>query len=604
MELTKKQAEGLKLILEKYRNHEKFVTIAGYAGTGKAQPLDTKIPTPEGFKYLGDLKVGDFVFDRQGKPTKVLGVFPQGKKRVYRVKFEDGRESLCAGDHLWTVYNEDNELSTRTTVELIGGKYSTPVNSAVEIKGHRFGNIEQRLQFVKDHFDIDKFSTFIMKASDSLKRLLDDIREVLWSLGYTFTILKNGDYYFLHIKFHNNKLFIMNVEELDYDAKMVCIYVDNDEHLYLTEDYIVTHNTTLVKFAIEALEVDPEDVAYAAYTGKAAEVLRAKGNKNALTTHKLLYKFQPLEDGTFIKVKKDELEYSVIIIDEVSMFPKSMLEDLLSFDDIFVIFLGDPFQLPVINKKDSHDLLDHPDIFLDEIMRQAAESEIIQLTMKIRAGEKIDFSHGKEVIIIPETDFVTGHLLWADQVLCATNATRNALNSQMRELLGYSGDPKEGEKMICLRNYWDKCSFDKECALVNGMTGTLISPLTKRGYLPYWVRVQNKRPEYLMSGFQTEDGAEFKNLNMDKKLIMTGESTYDSEEKYNLRGLVKKVGFNPVPFEFAFGYCITTHKSQGSEWDKVTVVEEGFPYNKLEHARWLYTACTRAAEKLVLIRNE
>lgn len=237
-------------------------------------------------------------------------------------------------------------------------------------------------------------------------------------------------------------------------------------------------------------------------------------------------------------------------------------------------------------------------------MRQAAESEIIQLTMKIRAGEKIDFSSGKEVIVIPETDFVTGHLLWADQVLCATNATRNALNNQMRELLGYSGDPKEGEKMICLRNYWDKCSLDKECALVNGMTGTLINPTTRKNRLPYWVRVQNKNPEYLMSGFQTEDGAEFKNLNMDKKLITTGEYTYTPEERYNLRGLVKKVGFNPVPFEFAFGYCITTHKSQGSEWDKVTVVEEGFPYNKLEHARWLYTACTRAAEKLVLIRNE
>lgn len=641
MELTKKQEEGLRIALERYRNGDKYVTIAGYAGTGKAQPLDTKIPTSKGFKNLGDLKVGDFVFDRKGEPTKVLGVFPQGKKKVYKVSFVDGRSSLCAGDHLWTIYDKNNKIITKTTFDLLDegldNRCWIPINLTAKYpikdyehypytegmvlgiesydknthipEDYKIGSAEQRLQLLQGIIDFTgSFNDGKIEITSKSKQLVFDVQEILWSLGFTSEIRYDDDFIYLSsyigVWDKPTKLLITSIKELDYDTEMVCIYVDNDEHLYLTEDYIVTHNTTLVRFIIEALDVDEDNVCYCAYTGKAAEVLRRKGNRNALTTHKLLYKFQPLEDGTFIKVKKDELEYSIIVIDEVSMFPKSMLEDLLKHENIFVIFLGDPFQLEQISKNDSHDLLERPHIFLDEIMRQAAESEIIQLTMKIRAGEKIDFSSGKEVIVIPSNQFVTGHLLWADQVLCATNATRNALNNQMRELLGYSGDPKEGEKMICLRNYWDKASLDKECALVNGMTGTLVNPFTRKGYLPRWVRAEEKNPEYLMSGFQSEDGARFATLNMDKKLIMIGQNTYTPEEIYNLRGLVKKVGFNPVPFEFAFGYCITCHKSQGSSWGKVTVVEENFPYGKEEHAHWLYTACTRAAEKLVLIRKD
>lgn len=59
----------------------------------------------------------------------------------------------------------------------------------------------------------------------------------------------------------------------------------------------------------------------------------------------------------------------------------------------------------------------------------------------------------------------------------------------------------------------------------------------------------------------------------------------------------------PPPFEFAYAYAITTHKAQGSEWDKVLVMEERFPFDEEEHKRWLYTACTRAREKLVVIRK-
>ena len=147
--------------------------------------------------------------------------------------------------------------------------------------------------------------------------------------------------------------------------------------------YAGTGKSTLVKFAIAALGVREDRVAYATFTGKAAEVLRKKGNTGACTLHKLLYDHFPKPGGGFIRKPKTSLDYDVVVVDEVSMAPKSMIDMLLSHR-VYVIFLGDPFQLPQINKDESHDILENAHIFLDEVMRQAAESEIIQISMKIR----------------------------------------------------------------------------------------------------------------------------------------------------------------------------------------------------------------------------
>lgn len=88
--------------------------------------------------------------------------------------------------------------------------------------------------------------------------------------------------------------------------------------------------------------MDPTKVAYATFTGKAAEVLRKKGNPNAMTLHRLLYDSIPKSSGGFIRVPKKTLDYTIIIVDEVSMVPKSMVDMLLAHR-VYVIFLGDPF---------------------------------------------------------------------------------------------------------------------------------------------------------------------------------------------------------------------------------------------------------------------
>ena len=373
-----------------------------------------------------------------------------------------------------------------------------------------------------------------------------------------------------------------------------------NEKYTVISGYAGTGKSTLVKFIIDALDVDKDKVAYATYTGKAAEVLRKKGNPNAMTLHKLLYDSIPRQGGGFIRIPKKQLDYSIVVVDEVSMVPKTMVDMLLKHK-VYVIFLGDPFQLPQIDKKETHTLLDKPHIFLDQVMRQAAESEIIQLTMKIRNGEQIDFMSGKEVIIAPKASLVTGHLTWADQIICATNASRISLNNQMREILGYSGLPQDGERMICLRNYWEDFSEDGSSSLVNGMTGIIKNPFESFRMAPMYIKMKNHKMDIIQGEFISDDGKTFNSVEMDKGMITTGEFSLDWRETYALGRLKNKIG-DIVPREFTFGYAITCHKSQGSEWDKVLVIEERFPFDKKEHQRWLYTAVSRSAEKCVLVR--
>ena len=165
--------------------------------------------------------------------------------------------------------------------------------------------------------------------------------------------------------------------------------------------YAGVGKSTLVNFIIAALNLKPEDVAYITFTGKAASVLRHKGCPNAMTAHKLLYYSKRLPNGRYVFSPKKVLEqnYSLIVVDEISMLPKDLWELLLTHKR-HIIALGDPFQLPPIDKKNDNHILDNPHIFLDEIMRQAQESEIIRLTMDIRNFKAPEYFKGNEIQVL------------------------------------------------------------------------------------------------------------------------------------------------------------------------------------------------------------
>jgi len=198
---------------------------------------------------------------------------------------------------------------------------------------------------------------------------------------------------------------------------------------------------------------------------------------------------------------------------------------------MFILYVcGDPGQLPPINKDEDNHLLDNPHIFLDEIMRQEAENEIINLTMDIRDGKPLNHYIGKEIQILDKEELTTGMLLWADQIICSTNATRIALNNQMRELLGREGEPQDGDKVICLKNNWGIYSINDN-PLVNGTIGYLKDSFSTYINLPSKItgNGESKKLDILNATFISDTDDDYGNLDMDKKLILTGEPRFRLE---------------------------------------------------------------------------
>lgn len=365
--------------------------------------------------------------------------------------------------------------------------------------------------------------------------------------------------------------------------------------------YAGTGKSTLIKFIIAALGLEPEQVCYVAYTGKAAQVLKQKGCPNPVTAHKLLYKAKPMPNGTYKFEPKPSLEegLEVIIVDEVSMLPKEMWLRLLSHR-IHVIACGDPFQLPPIDKDSDNHVLDAPHVFLDEIMRQAYDSEIIRFSMWIREGKPIHQfpATGQQVMFVKPSQIVTGMYDWADQILCATNAKRNAINVNMRQIKGFGPEPAVGDKIISLRNQWEffSNSVADPAPLTNGTIGVIQRTDRMDMTVPFWIC--EKRVPVLYTNMVDENGDVFNYIPVDYTSLTTGEKFLTGKQEYQMRKCNKCAD---PPFEFAYAYGITVWKAQGSEWDKVLGFEEPFPYDKETHQRCAYTLATRAREKLVYV---
>lgn len=361
-----------------------------------------------------------------------------------------------------------------------------------------------------------------------------------------------------------------------------------------------TGKSYLTKHIIAALTNNPENsVAYVALSGKAATVLQQNGCPNAMTAHKLLYYAKQNKKGQYyFKPKKDLAKVKFVIVDEISMLPQKMW-DLLMKHNVYVIALGDPEQLSSPCGAATN-VIQHPHVFLDEIMRQALDSEIIRLSMHVRQGRPLATfpCQNQDVMIFNKWELSSDMMLWADQCLCALNETRIKNNLFMRQLKGYSGDPKVGEKIIGLTNHWDCVSEDENpVPLTNGAIGTI----TRIEKDSLWVprQVCDSRIPVFHLDLITEDGHEFKDLCVDYNSLVYGEKLLTNEQEYKL----KKISEISPPYDFNYSDWITTHRFQGSQAEKVLVQEEKFPSSQIEHQRWLYTAITRPSRKLVIIKK-
>lgn len=341
-----------------------------------------------------------------------------------------------------------------------------------------------------------------------------------------------------------------------------------------------TGKSTAVQFIIDALDIPEEHIAFCAYTGKASLVLQQKGCPGATTAHKLLYHTKELPDGTFQHTprKHPEDNLKLIIVDEISMLEKEQWDILMEWG-IPVICLGDPFQLPPINQDNG--VLQHPHVFLDEVMRQAQDSEIIRLSMDVREGKSLNYFKGKDVRVVPKDSISDRLLITADMVLCGKNATRFSLNTRMRRAYWgdeYVDEPINGDKCICLKNQWSVGD------LVNGSIGT-IGNIRKED--TFFLKPR------MIADFATDCDDWFPALSMDYKIFTEGKPTVNKD---NWKMYPKDVR----PMEFDYAYAITVHKSQGSEYGKVVLFNEYLGSDREQWHRWLYTGITRSSEKLVV----
>ncbi|MDZ7823180.1 MAG: ATP-dependent RecD-like DNA helicase [Ahrensia sp.] len=356
----------------------------------------------------------------------------------------------------------------------------------------------------------------------------------------------------------------------------------NDRQIFRLFGYAGTGKTTLARHFAEGVD---GTVQFAAFTGKAAQVMRAKGASNAKTIHSLIYRPRGEEEREDVVTGKtgmaptfslnrssDIAKAKLVIVDECSMVDEDLGRDLLSFGTP-VLVLGDPGQLPPISGGGFFTDAE-PDFMLTEIHRQAAENPIIRLAMDVRNGNEIMIGdYGANAQIIAKADVDTKDVLAADQVLLGINKTRRRYNQRLRELKGFSAQyPQSGDKLVCLRN-------DPTKGLLNGSL---------------W-KVMTSSKETSKPGINLlvspDDGDNDRGA-AKIKLLKAAFDAPDDDIPWQL-----KKRFD----DFDYGYALTIHKAQGSQWNNVYLFDESWAFRDLRD-RWLYTAITRAAEKITIVK--
>jgi exodeoxyribonuclease-5 len=341
-----------------------------------------------------------------------------------------------------------------------------------------------------------------------------------------------------------------------------------------------TGKTTLAK---KIAEEAGGEVLFAAFTGKAAQVMRNKGCANARTIHSLIYRPRgekaeketgELQPAFSLNRASPVAKAKLIVVDECSMVDQALGRDLLSFGTP-VLVLGDPGQLPPVKTGEGGGgyFTEHePDVMLTEIHRQARDNPIVALAQTVREGGRPEYGRYGDSRVIGRDDIDSTEVLAADQVLVGRNRTRHLYNRRIRALKGFEGVlPAAGDKLVCLRNSSEKGLLNGGLWRVSSV-GTKPSPI-----LTMLVKSEDEGPQ----------GASAK-IRVPKRMFEEGPEAVAWEQRKHSD-------------EFDYGYALTVHKAQGSQWDRLVLFDESFAFRE-SRERWLYTAITRAAEQITIVR--
>jgi len=369
-----------------------------------------------------------------------------------------------------------------------------------------------------------------------------------------------------------------------------------DEHapqIFRLFGYAGTGKTTM---AMRLAAQSDGQVLFGAFTGKAASVLRKKGCA-ASTLHSMIYAVQDPDQTLIDKLKeridnersesllnvlKRELrdarkprfslrpketlsDVSLIVVDEVSMVGEQLGTDLCSFGKKILV-LGDPGQLPPVEGGGfftNHE----PDVLLTEIHRQARDNPIIAMANMVRQGHRLRRGKYGDSEVVDRRQVASDPRDY-DQIICGTNNTRKGGNGQYRLLAGHlNATPEPGEKVICLKN-------NAQIGILNGTQ--------------WRVREAEDKGHVIAMSIENWDEPPLP-PEAEGKLV----ECHHFDTDYNELEWYERAQAD----EFDFGYYITCHKSQGSQWDNILVQDQSWIF-KENAARWLYTAITRAATKL------
>lgn len=357
-----------------------------------------------------------------------------------------------------------------------------------------------------------------------------------------------------------------------------------------------TGKSFVLDFIINYLGINRDRIAPMAYTGAAAVNMRTKGLLNAGTIHSWIYHTcvapktdksgnyiideyfnRPKEGLDFIpKVELQNIE--LIIIDEAYMVPFELKKDIEAFG-IKIIACGDWNQLPPINSKPAY-LTDRNIHLLTKTMRQAENSNIVKLAYNVLNGYPISNGYYGDVLVIDEEELTDQMILSSDVVICSKNLTREYYNNKIRKIYGYCNKlPEYGERVICRSN--NKYEVVDDINLANGLIGTVTNFPDVSGFDGKTFELSFK-PDLLSNSF---------NIKASYKYFI---APHQQKEKLKYDKYLEGE-------KFEFGYCITSHLSQGSQFDSVIVVEEPMMGNI--NNRLSYVAITRAKKRLIYVKK-
>lgn len=361
----------------------------------------------------------------------------------------------------------------------------------------------------------------------------------------------------------------------------------HQKQVFFLAGYAGTGKTTVAFTIAEQCCGSIQRVEFIAPTGKAASRLRQKGCHHARTMHQFTYNLRGEDPETGEPIFGPKLTIDsrpeLIICDEASMVSEYDYNNLIKHG-VPILALGDIGQLPPV-KAVAIFTPEHVDVLLDKIERQGGESNIIKASMFVRQGHRLPCREYEDVKVRKGTvplEQLLDHAGEDAQVLCSFNKTRESVNASVRRALGYTDQlPMIGEKIVCKFN-------QHGFGIMNGEQGIVLR------YENVDVRKEDRE-----SIRDDEDD------NGDRVWIR---SLTDGKD-YRVR--FRKEAFDPdpeirreaqkKPGGFDFGYAMTVHSAQGSEWPRVLVIEEdmrGVPYNQL-----MYTAVTRAQSHLTIYRS-